>query len=120
MSRGGVRVTGYAQTKAALARVGAQIVAAAESATDDGAEALKADMGNRVPVLTGDTKDKLAVRDGDEPGTRHVGFFDSEAIPFIEFGTSDTEAQPTVTPAAEAERAKFPDRVSAKVKVAAR
>lgn len=113
---GTVRVTGLAQTRAALARVGAQIRAAAEEATDEAAEAMADQMRADVPVRTGQTRSEIGVRDGDQPGTKEVGAFDSDHGGYVEFGTEDTPAQPFVTPASEAERRRFPDRVGDKIK----
>lgn len=115
-----VVVRGVTEARAALARVGAQIVAACEAATDEAADALLADMRERVPVLTGQTRDELEIRDGETDGTKEVGLFESDHGAFPEFGTEDTPAQPFITPAGETERQQFEGRVAPRVKAAAR
>lgn len=113
-------VRGLTETRVALARVAAQVKAAGVAATAEGADAMVEDMRARVPVLTGQTQDEIEVRDGEQDGTKEVGLFESDHGPYVEFGTSDTEAQPFVTPAGEAERSRFEGRVATRVKAAAR
>lgn len=111
-----VSVKGLAETRAALVKLGLEIRAAAEAATDEGAEAMYDDMRSRVPVDEGTTQGEIEVRDGEQDGTKEVGLFESDHGPYVEFGTENTPAQPFVLPSGEAERQAFPDRVASRVK----
>lgn len=111
--RGSVTVTGMGEVKAALAAAGHRIHDAADQAAEDAAEATADEMRERVAVLTGEAREGIEVVKVGEgmyevrTGSDH----DSE----LEFGTSDTAAQPFATPAAESQRTQFPKNAASTI-----
>jgi len=86
----------------AIARMVALSVASAK-AVDAGVEVGAAEVlavaASRVPVLTGALRDSLEITHDDDGGAL-IGT-ELEYAPFVEFGTSDTPAQPFLRPAAD-------------------
>lgn len=74
--------------------------AAVERALADGIEVLGdwivEEARRAAPVLTGEFRDSIQVERGDD-GVQVLS--DSDHAAYVEFGTNDTRAQPTITPA---------------------
>jgi len=88
-------------------RVDAAIAAASESIADLARE--------RVPVLSGDLAASIHVEESNQSSGYYVVAGDESAdyASYVEFGTSDTPAQPFLIPAAEQGRAEVEQIVTA-------
>lgn len=88
------------------------VMAALNAANGDFMEGVADDARGRAPVKTGEFRDSIhVVRDGDTVDV----VSDSDHAAFVEFGTSDTPAQPTITPAFAAGLTHLTDVVGARM-----
>lgn len=100
--RNGVRVEGDKALKRKLNRTSKEIQAAQPDMTMDEAEALVRNMQIYAPEATGELKDSMkAVKLPDGKAAAEVR---ARHADFVEYGTSDTPAQPFVRPAVERAR----------------
>lgn len=111
---GDTTVRGVSETVAALKRVARALEQVGQVEADRTAQTTADDMRRRAPVDTGRLRSRIDVR---QVGDRVlVGPDGVEYAAFVEFGTSDTTAQPFATPAAETTRARMPGDVTAAAK----
>lgn len=118
MARGvNVRVQGLDQLKAKLAALPGQIETGGRVAIVESTQAVKQDARRDVPRRTGRLHDAIdAEMEDDLNGAVGVDPATADYGEFVEFGTSKMAAQPFMTPAAELERARLPERVRRNVK----
>ncbi|OHV42186.1 hypothetical protein BBK14_11225 [Parafrankia soli] len=110
-----VRLEGTSELYRDLARIGGQVGDAVRRAVKASAEAVAADARPDVPVRTGELLSDLDVQVDSGGTSASVGYVDTYYGAFVEFGTSDTPAQPALGPAAERERLRFPNRVQTEI-----
>lgn len=88
------------------------VVAATNAGVDELLAWMEAEARANAPVVSGEFRDSIHVeRDAD--GARLVS--DSDHSAFVEFGTSDSSAQPTITPAFMAGMSHFDEIVGGHV-----
>lgn len=103
-----IKVDGADQLQAKLDALPEKIRERARQAVAAAADAVQADARAEVPVDTGALKDSITVENSGLSADVSAG---EHYAPFVEFGTSTRPAQPFLTPAAEVERGRFPDRI---------
>ncbi|WP_018503091.1 HK97-gp10 family putative phage morphogenesis protein [Parafrankia discariae] len=112
-----VRIEGLKELRDAIGRIEGQVLRGIRRAVEQSVEAVQADAERRAPVRTGDLQ-QVGIGsqvDGDGLGG-DVGFTgDGFYGHFVEFGTSHSPAQPMLGPAAEAERAELPRRMTREI-----
>jgi HK97 gp10 family phage protein len=99
----------------AFAKTREQIVNAVTKSIGEAAEAIRDEARRNVPVDTGRLRDNIVAK-VDEKQAK-VGVFDRDSYyaMFVEFGTSDQQAQPFLGPAAELERSRLVKRIQKNV-----
>lgn len=111
------QVFGMRDLRRALARLAGDLEDASEEAVAETAEQVKDDMQTFVPVDSGRLRDAITVEITAGGKGARVGPGDEvEYSEFVEFGTSEMEAQPYATPAAEAARRTLPAQVAGSVR----
>lgn len=117
MARNLTSVAGVTQARAALEDLGRRLHEAADQAAEAAAEDAAEQMRQDVPVDKGEARDSIEVTKVGE-GVYEVGPHTDHDV-FIEFGTTDMDAQPFVGPAGETQRTEFPKTAAEKLKQAA-
>lgn len=113
------RIEGLENVQAALARMSDRVRRGLVRAVEQSVAAVEADTRDSAPVRSGQlSADGIGSRILADGLAGEVGFTRDEGWygHMVEFGTSHSPAQPMLTPAAEAERARFPDRVRTEVR----
>lgn len=114
-----VTVDGLDELKKRLEKLSDDLRAKAEDALSESADAVKKDMMRRVPVDTGNLRRSITARVRKRQLTANVGPRPGKSAFYgywVEFGTSSMRAQPFAGPAAEAERARWPNRLRTHLK----
>lgn len=114
-----VTVDGLDELKKRLEKLSGDLRAKAEDALSESADAVKKDMMRRVPVDTGNLRRSITARVRKRQLTANVGPRPGKSAFYgywVEFGTSSMRAQPFAGPAAEAERARWPNRLRTHLK----
>jgi HK97 gp10 family phage protein len=117
---GSVTIEGLDDLRRRLGELGEEIRRAAEKAVSDAADAVRDDTREQVRVDTGALRNGVKVYLRKADLSAEVGWRDPDLYyaTFQEFGTSRIPANPALTAAAEAERSRFPKRVTADVRKA--
>ena len=92
-----VTLEGFTEAKAALAALPEEFRAVAADTIEVGAAIIEGEAGARVPVDEGDLKASLGTNIRADRLQADVGFGDFKAA-WVEFGTNDTPAQPSLWP----------------------
>lgn len=114
----GITLDGGDELRRALGLMSERIRDAARRAVDAAGRDMQDDAQGFVRVDTGALRDGIERRALDEGLTVEVGVYRPDLYygQFQEFGTSSVPEQPFLTPAGEAERRRFPERVTAEVR----
>ena len=112
-----VKVAGSEKLERKLKQLPEHMQEGLRTAVRDSAKAIRADARTRVPVDSGDLRKSIKFRTakGGLSATIRVDEFYGR---FVEFGTTSQAAQPFLGPAAQAERTRFPGRISDDVRKA--
>lgn len=115
-----VEIEGLEELRRRLGELGKEIRQAAEHAVAEAADAVRDDAREQVRVDTGALRNGVKVFLHRADLSAEVGWRDPDLhyATFQEFGTSRIPANPALTAAAEAERRRFPKRVTADVRKA--
>lgn len=117
-TRATVTITGIARLRQRLEDLPDDIKAALAKGVQESAEAVRDDTRRRVPVASGNLRDKVAVKTYEGGLICQVGWFDPAdyyAV-FVEYGTRTRPAQPSLHPALQAERGRYKARLTAEVR----
>jgi len=108
-----VNVDGLDNLRKRLGELPEDVQRGARSSIEESAESVEQQMKDEVPVDTGTLRDAIQSRVNAAQLTADVGPMGGDAYYgyFVEFGTSRMPARPYATPAAEAERKAFPERL---------
>lgn len=122
MPRGSVTVDiqGMPQLRRRLQDLPDELIDACKRAIRAGAEQVKKETEEAVPVDTGRLRRTVRIRYSEGGLTADVGWWDQESYyaTFVEHGTRSMPAQPSLHPALEAERPRLPRRVREEVRKA--
>lgn len=118
MARVRVTVEGWGRLKRRLNELPEDVRRGALDAVEEGARAVQSETRERVRVRTGALRNGVKVRVNERWLRADVGWSDPELYyaKYQEFGTSKITANPALTTAGEAERRRFPGRVSEEVR----
>lgn len=118
MARTRVTVVGLGRLRRELGDLDDEIRDAALKAIEEGARAVQDEARDQIRVRTGAARAGLKVFERESDLFADVGWRDPDLyyVKFLEFGTSSITADPVLTRAAEAERRRFPGRVSDEVR----
>lgn len=120
MARNTVRLEGLPELLRDLKRAAQAARVGLGQAVREAADAIAADTQAHAPVLSGGLRRDVAVEIEGGGLAASVGYADdNDAVTYgaqVEFGTSDTPAQPALGPAAERERSQFPGRATQAVR----
>jgi HK97 gp10 family phage protein len=113
-----VTIVGWDRLVRRLDELDDDIREGALKAVQDGADAVRDEARDMVRVDTGRMRQGLKARVDESRLRADVGWSDPDLYyaQFQEFGTSEITANPALTVAGEAERRRFPDRVSEDVR----
>lgn len=93
-----VTISGLVEANATLAALPEAFKTVAADTIEVGAAIIEGEADSRVPVDEGDLKDSLGTNIRDDRLQADIGYGDHKAG-WVEFGTNDTPAQPSLTPA---------------------
>jgi HK97 gp10 family phage protein len=118
VARTHVTVIGLGQLRRELGDLDDEIHAAALKAVEESARAVQSEARDQIRVRTGRARRELKVRVRAADLFADVGWSDPDVyyVKFLEYGTSSITADPVLTRAAEAERRRFPGRVTQEVR----
>lgn len=118
MGRSHVTVVGLGRLRRRLADLDEEIKEGAANAVAEAADAVRDQARDAVRVDTGALRAGLKTYVRPAQLSADVGWRDPDLYyaKFQEFGTSSITANPVLTAAAEAERTRFPDRVTQQVR----
>jgi len=113
-----VTIEGWGRLKQRFHELPEEIRRGALNAVEDAARAVQSEARDMVRVRTGALRNGLKVRVNERWLRADVGWTDPELYyaKFQEFGTSKITANPALTTAGEAERRRFPGRISEDVR----
>lgn len=114
MPRSSVTVVGLRRLQARLNAMPSVVEDGAWEAIQEETGTVAQDMRRNAPFKTGALKDGIQ-SEVDRSDTEGRAVSTAEHTRYVVFGTSDTEAQDFITPAAERSRRRFPRRVREKV-----
>lgn len=117
MPKYSIKVAGSSKLKNQLKQLPEDLRAGLKLAVKASAAAIKADAKKRAPVESGNLKKSIRYR-VDPDGLGATVRVDEFYGRFVEYGTTSQDPQPFMTPAAEAERTRFPGRISDDVRKA--
>lgn len=105
-----VRITGMKKLRSQLVDMAGRMETAGERAEREGAEDVRDDMQAFAPVDSGLLRDSIRIEQG-ATGLQVGPGDEVEYAMFVEYGTSEMEAQPYAEPAAARARMAFTDTV---------
>lgn len=113
-----VEIQGLDRLRARLAELAPDITAAAKKAVNESAEAVRDEARQGVRVDSGNLRESTDIAYEDEGMRAEIGWRDRDDwyASLHEHGTRRIPARPVLGPALEAERTKFPDRITAEVR----
>ncbi|WP_086809811.1 HK97-gp10 family putative phage morphogenesis protein [Streptomyces reticuliscabiei] len=120
--RSPVRITGLDRLRKRLADLPDEVEAALVKAVKESAEAVRDEVRRTAPVATGNLRESVDIRYREGGLVADVGWFDQadSYATYVEYGTRGRPAQPSLRPAFEAERRRYPTRLSDEVRKALR
>lgn len=110
-----VKLKGKGKLAKRLKEADEETVAAVRSAVAEAAKAIRDEAQERAPRDSGALRESITITTSDGGLNARVQVGEYYGV-MIEYGTKSMRAQPFLTPAAEAERKKFPNRLDAEIK----